>query len=104
VWGGESPGVGFDCSGFVQAAYKVAGIPLPRMAQDQYDETAKLSADARLTPGDLLFFGGGPSDVTHVGIFIGNDQMVDAPHTGADVRVESYGGWTDFVGATTTVG
>ncbi|MGH9305018.1 MAG: NlpC/P60 family protein, partial [Acidimicrobiales bacterium] len=39
-------------------------------------------------PGDLLFFGGGPADITHVGIYIGQGQMVDAPHTGADVRVE----------------
>ena len=48
-----------------------------------------------------LFFGGGPSDVSHVGISVGNEQMVDAPHTGADVRVEAYGGGSDFVGATT---
>jgi len=100
VWGGETPGVGFDCSGLVQAAYKVAGVTLPRVAQDQYDQTTKLTLDDPLTPGDLLFFGGGPSDVTHVGIYVGNGQMVDAPHTGADVRVESYGRWTDLVGAT----
>ena len=89
IWGGETPGVGFDCSGLVQAAYKVAGISLPRVAQDQYDATAKLGADDPLEPGDLIFFGGGPTDVTHVGIYIGNGQMVDAPYTGADVRVES---------------
>ena len=89
IWGGETPGVGFDCSGLVQAAYKVAGITLPRVAQDQYDATAKLGPGDPLEPGDLVFFGGGPTDVTHVGIYIGNGQMVDAPHTGADVRVES---------------
>jgi cell wall-associated NlpC family hydrolase len=100
VWGGETPGIGFDCSGLIQAAYKVAGVTLPRVAQDQYDATTKLAPDDPLQPGDLLFFGGGPNDVTHVGINAGNGQMVDAPHTGADVRVESYGGWTDFVGAT----
>ena len=107
VWGGESPGVGFDCSGLVQAAYKVAGITLPRVAQNQYDETMKLAPDDPLEPGDLLFLGGGPSDVTHVGIYIGNGQMVDAPHTGADVRVESVPttpgaawGRDTFVGAT----
>jgi cell wall-associated NlpC family hydrolase len=101
IWGGETPGVGFDCSGLVQAAYKVAGIALPRVAQDQFDATTKLEPDDPLQPGDLLFFGGGPNDVTHVGINVGNGQMVDAPHTRADVRVESYGEWTDFVGATT---
>ena len=89
VWGGETPGVGFDCSGLVQAAYKVAGISLPRVAQDQYDGTAKLGPGNPVEPGDLIFFGGGPSDVTHVGIYVGNGQMVDAPHTGADVRVEA---------------
>jgi cell wall-associated NlpC family hydrolase len=89
VWGGETPGVGFDCSGLVQAAYKVAGITLPRVAQDQYDATAKLGPGDPLEPGDLVFFGGGPTDVTHVGIYTGNGQMVDAPYTGADVRVEA---------------
>jgi len=89
IWGGETPGVGFDCSGLVQAAYKVAGIALPRVAQDQYDATTKLGPDNSLEPGDLVFFGSGPTDVTHVGIYIGNGQMVDAPYTGVDVRVES---------------
>jgi cell wall-associated NlpC family hydrolase len=89
IWGGETPGVGFDCSGLVQAAYKVAGISLPRVAQDQYDGTAKLGLGNPVEPGDLIFFGGGPGDVTHVGIYVGNGQMVDAPHTGADVRVEA---------------
>ena len=89
IWGGETPGVGFDCSGLVQAAYKVAGITLPRVAQDQYDATAKLGPTDPLEPGDLVFFGGSPDDIEHVGIYVGNDQMVDAPHTGADVRVEA---------------
>ncbi len=89
IWGGETPGVGFDCSGLVQAAYKVASITLPRVAQDQYDATTKLGPGDPVEPGDLLFFGGGPSDVTHVGIYVGTGQMVDAPHTGAKVRVES---------------
>ena len=83
------PGVGFDCSGLVQAAYKVAGISLPRVAQDQYDGTAKLGLGNPVEPGDLIFFGGGPGDVNNVGIYVGNGQMVDAPHTGADVRVEA---------------
>ena len=90
IWGGETPGVGFDCSGLVQAAYKVAGITLPRVAQDQYDTTTKLAPDGPLEPGDLVFLGGSTTDVTHVGIYVGNGQMVDAPHTGADVRVESF--------------
>jgi cell wall-associated NlpC family hydrolase len=94
VWGGESPGVGFDCSGLVQAAYKVAGLALPRVAQDQYDGTPKLPASAALAPGDLVFFGGGPTSIDHVGLFVGvmngQDVMVDAPFTGADVRAEAF--------------
>jgi len=89
IWGGETPGVGFDCSGLVQAAYKVAGITLPRVAQDQYDATAKVGFGDPLQSGDLIFFGQGPAAITHVGIYLGNGQMVDAPYTGADVRVES---------------
>jgi cell wall-associated NlpC family hydrolase len=94
VWGGETPGVGFDCSGLAQAAYAVAGVALPRVAQDQYDGTPKLTSGAALEPGDLVFFGAGPGSIDHVGLFVGvvdgQDVMVDAPHTGADVRAESF--------------
>jgi cell wall-associated NlpC family hydrolase len=100
VWGGETPGVGFDCSGLVQAAYKAAGITLPRTAQDQYDATTHLAPGDPLEPGDLVFFGDDPEGITHVGIVVGDGDMVDAPDTGADVRVEPYD-WPDFVGAAT---
>ncbi len=94
VWGGETPGVGFDCSGLVQAAYRVAGVNLPRVAQDQYDGTPKLAPGAVLEPGDLVFFGGGPASINHVGLFVGvvdgAHVMVDAPYTGADVRAEAF--------------
>jgi cell wall-associated NlpC family hydrolase len=111
IWGGETPGVGFDCSGLVQAAYKVAGITLPRVAQDQYDAGPLLPAGSPLQPGDLVFFGQGLTAIDHVGIYVGvqNGQsvMVDAPHTGADVRVEPFPATVDaswgtdaFVGAT----
>lgn len=111
VWGGETPGVGFDCSGLVQAAYAVAGIRLPRVAQDQYDGTPKLPAGSPLSPGDLVFFGGDPSSIDHVGLYVGvvdgESVMVDAPYTGADVRAEGFPatvgapfGGLVFVGAT----
>ncbi len=94
VWGGETPGVGFDCSGLVQAAYAAAGLALPRVAQDQYDRTPKLEPGTTLAPGDLVFFGGGPGSIDHVGLFAGvvdgQDVMIDAPHTGADVRAEAF--------------
>ena len=111
VWGGETPGVGFDCSGLAQAAYAVAGIQLPRVAQDQYDSTPKVPAGSPLAPGDLVFFGGGPSSIDHVGLYVGvvdgQSVMVDAPYTGADVRAEGFPptvgapfGGLVFVGAT----
>jgi cell wall-associated NlpC family hydrolase len=90
IWGGETPGVGFDCSGLVQAAYKVAGITLPRVAQDQYDAGPILPAGTPLEPGDLVFFGGGPSSIDHVGLVVSPGVMVDAPYTGADVREDQF--------------
>jgi cell wall-associated NlpC family hydrolase len=114
VWGGETPGVGFDCSGLVQAAYAVAGVSLPRVAQDQYNATPKLAPGSVLAPGDLVFFGGSPDSIDHVGLYVGvvNGQnvMVDAPYTGADVRAEAFPatvgapfGSLLFVGATRPV-
>ena len=101
VWGGESPTTGFDCSGLVQWVYAQAGLSLPRVAQDQYDAGPHLPTGAQLYPGDLIFFGSGPSGVEHVGIYIGNGQMVDAPYTGADVRIDSINQVDPpFVGAT----
>jgi cell wall-associated NlpC family hydrolase len=90
IWGGETPGVGFDCSGLVQAAYKVAGITLPRVAQDQYDAGPQLAPGTPLEPGDLVFFGGGPDSIDHVGLVVSPGVMVDAPYTGADVREDTF--------------
>ena len=104
VWGGETPGVAFDCSGLTQAAYAAAGIELPRVAQAQYDAGPPVTAGQPLQPGDLVFFGSSPSAVEHVGIAISSGEMVDAPYTGADVRVESFAGRTDYVGATRPAG
>ena len=67
-----------------------AGITLPRVAQDQYDAGPQLPPGTPLEPGDLVFFGGGPSDVTHVGLVISPGVMVDAPYTGADVRQDTF--------------
>ena len=98
-WGGEAPGQSFDCSGLVQYAYEKQGVNLPRTAQAQYDATMKVPKGAQLQPGDLMFFGSSTSAITHVGIYLGNGQMIDAPHSGAAVRVEGSN-WADYVGAT----
>jgi peptidoglycan DL-endopeptidase CwlO len=88
VWGGESPGNGFDCSGLVQWSYAQTGVQLPRVAQAQYDATTKVDS-SQAKAGDLVFFGTGKNGVDHVGIYIGNDQMIVAPHTGTKVQVQS---------------
>ena len=97
-WGGDGPG-GFDCSGLTQAAYQAAGIQLPRTAQQQYNAGPPVPAGQPLQPGDLVFFGNDPGHVDHVGIVADKTEMIDAPHTGAVVRVEPYG-WNNYVGAT----
>lgn len=89
-WGAEQPGFGFDCSGLAQAAWRAAGVRLPRVAQAQHDSGVVLVAGAALRPGDLVFFGKGDGSVTHVGIFVADGMMVDAPHAGAAVRIESF--------------
>ncbi|MGW9205662.1 C40 family peptidase [Embleya sp. NPDC055664] len=103
VWGGDGPATGdagFDCSGLTQAAYRVIGIELPRVAADQYGSTPKVTPGSPLYPGDLVFYGT-RSNIHHVGLYIGRGQIIDAPHPGAVVRITSlrYPG-DDFYGAT----
>jgi cell wall-associated NlpC family hydrolase len=98
LWGGTGVG-GYDCSGLVQAAFGHAGISLPRVAQDQFDAGPGVPAGSAVEPGDLVFFGDGPSAVDHVGIYVGEGEMIDAPHTGAVVRFDNAD-WPDLVGAT----
>lgn len=90
---------GFDCSGLTKAAYAAAGVAIPRTAQTQYNAGPHLPAGQSITAGDLVFFGTSSRAVTHVGIAISATDMIDAPHTGAVVRIEPI--WRqDFVGAT----
>lgn len=103
-YGAEEPGVAFDCSGLTQAAYSSVGVSIPRGAQNQYDSTPKIDGSKELLlPGDLVFFGTDTQHIEHVGIYIGNGAMIDAPHTGAFVRVDNnFMNWTNpsYVGAT----
>lgn len=85
VWGGAKPG-GFDCSGLVQWTYGQLGVSLPRTAADQAKAGVAVSpADAQ--PGDLVFFSRN-GHVDHVGMYVGNGVMVEAPHTGTTVRLQ----------------
>jgi cell wall-associated NlpC family hydrolase len=94
AFGGAGPHSGFDCSGLVVWAYGLAGVVVPRTANDQWQDEPHIPV-ARLVAGDLVFFGAG-GDAEHVGIYIGNNAMVDAPREGADVRIDTF---TDVVGA-----
>lgn len=98
VWGGTGNG-GFDCSGLAQAAFQQAGVDLPRVAQDQFDAGPPVPGGSSVAPGDLIFFGNGPSSVDHVGLYVGGGEMIDAPHTGALVRFDNAD-WSGLVGAT----
>ena len=83
VYGGTTAGVGFDCSGLVQYCHAVAGISLPRTSQAQGGCGIAVSDPQ---PGDLVCYG------SHIGIYIGNGQMIHAPHTGDVVKIASVYG------------
>ena len=87
-WGGTSPTTGFDCSGLVQKVFPDQGITLPRTAAEQQAVGTPVASVADAQPGDLVFYG---SPVTHVGIYIGNGKMINAPEAGAVVRVDQIG-------------
>jgi cell wall-associated NlpC family hydrolase len=82
VWGGASPSTGFDCSGFVMYVFAQMGVSLPHHAASIYGYGTPVPY-AQLAPGDLVFFSG----LGHMGIYIGNDQFIHAPHTGDVVRI-----------------
>lgn len=82
VWGATGP-TSYDCSGLTQAAWKAAGVDLPRTTWDQVNAGSRVS-EADLKPGDLIFF---YSDISHVGLYIGGGQMIHAPHTGTVVKI-----------------
>ncbi|MFJ8730455.1 NlpC/P60 family protein [Streptomyces bauhiniae] len=82
VWGATGPNA-FDCSGLIQAAYRSAGISLPRTTYAQINAGRRVSR-SQLQPGDLVFFYSG---VSHVGIYVGNGRMIHAPNPSAPVRV-----------------
>ena len=88
VWGAEGPDT-FDCSGLVQWSYQQAGLLLPRLASDQYRASTPISFD-QLQPGNLIVYAYDVHDestIHHITIYIGNGQMVHAPHTGDVVKV-----------------
>ncbi|MBL7489564.1 C40 family peptidase [Frankia sp. AgB1.9] len=92
VWGAAGPDT-FDCSGLTQWVWAKAGVQLPHYTGDQWNAGRHVTRD-QLIPGDLVFF---DASLDHVGVYIGNGQMIHAPHTGAVVRVENVW-WNVFQG------
>lgn len=109
VYGGASLTTGADCSGFTQQIYKKFGINLPHHAADQAKLGTKVSK-SELQPGDLVFFGS-KNNITHVGIYGGDDKFVEEPNSKSSAKVSSLSSRKNFVygvrlsgtGATTTV-
>jgi cell wall-associated NlpC family hydrolase len=89
LWAGTS-GFGFDCSGYMWAVYSAMGVTIPRDADAQAASGTPVSR-ANLRPGDLVFFAGtgGTGHVHHVGMYVGNNQMIDSYATGYPVRFDS---------------
>lgn len=85
VYGGHSPGVGFDCSGLVYYSYRRVGMSVPRTAREQRSRSKSVSDRQR---GDLVFFDQSGKSASHVGIYIGDGRFVHAPSTGKRVRVD----------------
>lgn len=84
VWGGTDPDTGLDCSGLVQKVYSNLGYDLPRVSYEQAKAGRPVASLDDAQPGDILAFG---SPVHHVGIYVGENQMIEAPRPGLDVRL-----------------
>ncbi len=98
LWAGTS-GFGFDCSGFTRSVYLAYGVVLPRDANRQAVHGTPVARSA-LRPGDLVFFRESPSGpIGHVGMYVGNGDMINAPHTGAPVRIDAVSSFAHYAGA-----
>ena len=100
VWGGESPkgsaSPGFDCSGLTAWSWGQVGVGLPHFSGAQMGDSTPVPV-SDLQPGDLLFYGPGGSD--HVAMYVGPGTMIEAPFTGADVRLTALRLGDGFAGA-----
>jgi cell wall-associated NlpC family hydrolase len=104
LWGASGPS-SYDCSGLTMAAYRSAGVWLPRVSRAQWGAGPHVGLGG-LAPGDLVFFAhdtGNPSTIHHVGVYIGGGAMIEAPYSGARVRVASIGR-RDYIGAVRPTG
>jgi peptidoglycan DL-endopeptidase CwlO len=100
VWGGDGPDQ-FDCSGLVQWSLARAGVVMPRVAADQA-LTGPAVPLSQLAPGDLLFYHTDPTApgyISHVAIYLGDGEMIQAPEPGLDVEVVPADFGSEFAGA-----
>lgn len=98
-WGGASPQTGFDCSGFVQWLYGQKGIQLPRTTYQQFKVGKAVNVNS-LKPGDIVFFEPSAQGPGHEGLYIGNGQFIQAPHTGDVVKISKLSDYMNiYVGA-----
>jgi len=100
-WGATGELGFYDCSGLMLKAYLAGGLELPRTSRQQWTAGARVWEVAQLQPGDLVFYAyntADPATIHHVGIYIGAGNMIDAPYTGANVRITPFMRG-DFIGA-----
>ena len=95
VWGGATPGAGFDCSGLAMWSWAQAGVSLPHSAQAQYDSIQHVSL-SQLQPGDLVFYASG-GYIYHVVMYIGGGEVIQAETTGTPVQITPL--WSGAYGA-----
>lgn len=95
-WGGAAPG-GFDCSGLVQYVYAKSGVHVPRTTYDQWKSGTPVGR-GQLQAGDVVFFEPSARGPGHEGLYIGGGRFIEAPHTGASVRISTLAGRRDYVG------
>ena len=109
VWGGGrgrgpttgiegARGTGFDCSGLMLYAYSGAGVSLPRVSRNQFNAGHKVPISG-LRPGDLVFSQRPGGSIHHVAMYVGDGKMIEAPHTGAFVRLVPLRLGREFAGA-----
>jgi cell wall-associated NlpC family hydrolase len=94
-WAGETPEEGFDCSGFVLWAWRHGGKSLPHSSRSMYSMSTKISL-SEAQPGDLVFYG--ESGVSHVALYLGNNQIIHSPRTGSVVHITKVDYWSAFIG------